>query len=99
LEYFQIAATSNGQPGAQSVLNTARPSPPARNEALIQYQRTLLEHHFPQLCANQVQQQTNQIAGALGSLVHNQQQQYEEGKREREAAKVTTVEKWLEICT
>jgi len=95
LEYFQIAATSNGQPGAPSVLNITRPSPPARNEALIQYQRTLLEHHFPQLSANQVQLQTNQIAGVLGSLVHNQQQQYEEGKREREAAKETTVEKWL----
>ena len=95
VEYFQIAATSHGQAGAPSILNTTRPAPPPRNEALIQHQQMLLEHHFPQLSSNTVQQQTNQIAGVLGQMVHNQQQQYEEGKREREAAKVTSVEKWL----
>jgi hypothetical protein len=95
VEYFQIAATSQGQAGDPSVLNTNRPVPPARNEALIQHQQSLLEFHFPQLSSNVVQQQTNQVAGVLAQMAHNQQQQYEEGKREREAAKVTTVEKWL----
>ena len=95
VEYFQIAATSQGQAGYPSVLNTTRPVPPVRNEALIQHQQSLLEYHFPQLSSNVVQQQTNQVAGVLAQMAHNQQQQYEEGKREREAAKVTTVEKWL----
>jgi hypothetical protein len=95
VEYFQIAATSQGQAGDPSVLNTTRPVPPVRNEALIQHQQSLLEYHFPQLSSNVVQQQTNQVAGVLAQMAHNQQQQYEEGKREREAAKVTTVEKWL----
>jgi len=95
VEYFQIAATSQGQAGDPSVLNTTRPVPPVRNEALIQHQQSLLEYHFPQLSSNVVQQQTNQVAGVLAQMAQNQKQQYEEGKREREAAKVTTVEKWL----
>ena len=95
LDYFQIAATSQGQAGGASVLNTPRPLPPARNVALINPQQKLLEHHYPQLSPDTVQQQTNQIAGVIGQFAHTHQQQYEEAKRDREAAKVSTVEKWL----
>ena len=95
LDYFQIGATSHGQAGGHSVLDTARPMPPSRSEALIRRQRETLEHFFPQLSANSSQQQTNQIASVIGSWAHQNQQQYEEAKREREATKATSVEKAL----
>ncbi len=95
LDYFQIGATSHGQVNGPSILDITRPVPPARSEALIRRQRETLEHFFPQLSANASQQQTNQIAGVLGHWAQQNQQQYEEAKREREVTKTTSVEKFL----
>ena len=40
-------------------------------------------------------QQTNVIAAGIGLIATQQQQQYEEVKREKELAKAQTVEDWL----
>ena len=97
LEFFQVAVCipPNGVDGDDSLVDTARPAPPPRNPNLLGRVQLLLEHHFVQLRRDTATQQTNQIATALGTLAQQNQDHYEEGRREREAAKASTVAKML----
>ena len=87
--------TSSGVQGNDSALESTRPMPPARNETLINRQVGIIHHFFPQTRPDAAMQQTNAIATGLGQLAVQQQQQYEEVKREKELAKAQTVEDWL----
>ena len=97
LEFFQVAVTipPNGVDGDDSLVDTARPAPPPRSPALVARVQELLEHHFVQLRRDAAAHQTNQIATALGTLAQQNQDHYEEGRRERAAAKDATVSKML----
>jgi hypothetical protein len=84
--------------GAPSPINvTTRPAAPPRNAALSRKYMNTLEAHFPGLRPNAAAQQHNQIAGALGLMAAQQQNQYEENKIAREAKSKTTVEGWLGV--
>lgn len=95
LQFFQLMMTSSGAPGQPSVLDTTRPSPPARNVTLIERQHELILHHFPMLRPDAMVQQASHIATEIGQLAHQQRLQYEEAKLEKEKAKDKTVESWL----
>jgi hypothetical protein len=95
LQFFQLMITSSGVQGNPSALECARPMPPARNETLINRQVGIIHHFFPQTRPDAAMQQANAIATGIGQLAVQQQQQYEEVKREKELAKAQTVEDWL----
>ena len=95
LQFFQLMITSSGGQGNLSVLECTRPTPPARNENLINRQVSIIHHFFPQTRPDAAMQQTNVIAAGIGLIATQQQQQYEEVKREKELAKAQTVEDWL----
>ena len=95
LQFFQLMITSSGGAGQPSILEAARPVPPARNVTLIQRQHELLLHHFPMLRPDAMVQQASQIATEIGELTQQQRRQYEEAKLEKEKAKDKTVESWL----
>jgi hypothetical protein len=87
LQFFQLMMTSSGAPGQPSVLDTTRPSPPARNVTLIERQHELILHHFPMLRPDAMVQQASHIATEIGQLAHQQRLQYEEARLEKEKAK------------
>ena len=60
--------TSSGAQGNLSVLEYARPMPPARNENLINRQVSIIHHYFPQTRPDAAMQQTNAIATGIGQL-------------------------------
>ena len=97
LEYFQVAVTipPNGVDGDDSLVDTRRPAPPPRNPILLGHVQELLEHHFVELRRDAATVQQNQIATALGALTQQNRDQYDELRREKDAAKAATVEKML----
>lgn len=95
IQFFQVMITSSGGAGQPSVLDCARPAPPARNVNLMKRQHEIILHHFPALRPDAMVQQTNHIATEIGQLAHQQRIQYEEAKLEKEKAKNKTVESWL----
>lgn len=93
IQFFQVAITLG--PNNLSVLEAARPTPPARDTELIERQLSILHHHFPQLRPEAAQQQAGLIAQEIGVLAQQQKEQYDEAKREKELSKRTTLAKFF----
>ena len=95
LQFFQIAITQSGAGATSSTVDAVRPSPPARSVALMKRQSAHLQHHFPQLRSDAPEHQAGLIAQGLGVIAQQQQDQYQETRREKELAKETTVRRWF----
>ena len=95
LQFFQLAITGTQADATTSIIDGARPAPPARSAPLVERQQSILQHHFPQIRPEAHQLQAGLIAQGLGVLAQQNHDQYQETKREKELAKQTTVSKWL----
>ena len=92
IEYFQVAMTATA--AGPSWVDTARPVPPPRDEAILRRMNQKMDRLFPELRHNPRMGQ-NQIAQGLGLIAHQQYSHYEERKREREDEKRNPVERFF----